>query len=241
MAAEPSPPVDTTAPSDPAVDSQVDVDADVEMASDANDEPAVDASDDIAVAEDSAPAPTLSEIAGSDDDSEAEGEDSDVALGLVGSGGLREDDDDDEAISLPHRDLEAILEEPEEPVAGKEVEKEIVGAPASHGDLPPLDEAAVPTTNESADLPDSHLLSGTPTPSTSAPPSTQSLNPSPSGSAILSAIASSQSSLGKRSPPIPGQLTMPPGLQGMSQKEVRKRFNGYKIIAVLALNVDLIK
>ena len=55
------------------------------------------------------------------------------------------------------------------------------------------------------------------------------------------ANAFSQSSLAKRSPPVPGQLQMPPGLQGMSQKDVRRKFNGFKIMVILSLNNDLIK
>lgn len=45
-----------------------------------------------------------------------------------------------------------------------------------------------------------------------------------------------------RAPPVPaGGLAMPLGMQSMSQKDVRKRFNGHKIMCVLALNTELIK
>jgi hypothetical protein len=38
-----------------------------------------------------------------------------------------------------------------------------------------------------------------------------------------------------------GTLTMPAALQEMTPKDVRKKLNGYKIMAVLALNLELIK
>lgn len=60
--------------------------------------------------------------------------------------------------------------------------------------------------------------------------------------AALSTSTNSSGNPPRRSPPVPaGGLVMPPGLQSMSQKDVRKRFNGHKIMCVLALNIELIK
>lgn len=65
--------------------------------------------------------------------------------------------------------------------------------------------------------------------------------------AVPTAAAASPSTNGiaappKRTPPVAGGgLTMPPALQTMSPKDVRKRFNSHKIACVQTLNVQLIK
>lgn len=88
-----------------------------------------------------------------------------------------------------------------------------------------------------------------PSPRTKVPPPTLSLDLSESTVRPRSAQAGSTTALAKRSPPPAGSLTLPPvgtvgmplGLLGLTQKDVRKKFNGHKVVAILGLNVELIK
>lgn len=112
---------------------------------------------------------------------------------------------------------------------------------------------SIPDTHVPSSLSTTDLLKAVDTPLSTLQPA-PSLIPTPSTSTMTSAAIAppqsvaaqtgSRSSLAKRSPPLPSTLTLPVGsggLAGMTPKEVRQRFNGYKIVAVLALNVELIR
>ncbi|KAM0746345.1 hypothetical protein T439DRAFT_136899 [Meredithblackwellia eburnea MCA 4105] len=136
--------------------------------------------------------------------------------------------EDELDMAIPH-ELEDIMEEPEEEVLPASTENPRSEPPPKDEGLDSANSGGATATEAAAKISDSGDKTS----------STPSLSSIPSNA--LSATANSQSSLAKRSPPIPGTLTMPPGLQSMTQRDVQRRFNGYKIVAVLALNVDLIK
>lgn len=98
-----------------------------------------------------------------------------------------------------------------------------------------------------AEEPEPDAPSPLPPPTKAAPP-VLTLDLSEATTRPRAAQAGSTTSLAKRSPPLAGSLSippagtmaMPPGLAGLTPKDVRRKFNGHKVVAVLALNVDLI-
>ena len=112
------------------------------------------------------------------------------------------------------------------------VEQATVPAPATSG---PISEAV------GAPTPVSTAVAAA---AAEAAPSKGTTSESPSSTPTTRANGSS-SAVGappvKRTPPLPaGGITMPPALQTMTPKDVRKRFNTHKIACVQTLNVQLI-
>ncbi|KAL7338888.1 hypothetical protein BJY59DRAFT_326756 [Rhodotorula toruloides] len=117
-------------------------------------------------------------------------------------------------------------------------------------EVPPSNEAPATTaeveTIAAADSAPAASSAPSPTPVTALARATASATVSSFSPAVSPAVAASGSttptSQPKRTPPVPaGGIAMPPALQAMTPKDVRKRFNTHKIACVQTLNVELIK
>ncbi|BGP07206.1 hypothetical protein JCM10049v2_003037 [Rhodotorula toruloides] len=117
-------------------------------------------------------------------------------------------------------------------------------------EVPPSNEAPATTaeveTIAAADSAPAASSAPSPTPVTALARATASATVSSFSPAVSPAVAANGSttptSQPKRTPPIPaGGIAMPPALQAMTPKDVRKRFNTHKIACVQTLNVELIK